>query len=249
MKPMSEITAFVTGGTGFVGSNLVAGLNDLGIKPRLLHRQSSSLEALKGLEYDTVLGDILDEPSTLSAKLEGVDWLFHAAGISDYWRNGIESLYKVNVDGTRNMLEASRLADVGRFIFTSSLGSFGIPEDGQPINENCTFNLRPDQLPYGYSKHLAELAVLEAFASGLEVVILNPCFILGPRDFKKISGSIVTEAARGILRFNLPGALSFVAVEDVVEGHIAAAQKGESGQKYILSGPNLTIKEANRNRK
>ena len=241
---MSEITAFVTGGTGFVGSNLVAGLNNIGIKPRLLHRQASSLQALKGLEYDAVIGDILDEPSTLSANMEGVDWLFHTAGISDYWRNGRETLFRINVDGTRNMLEASRLAGIGRFIFTSSLGSFGIPEDGQPINESCIFNLRPEQLPYGYSKHLAELAVLEAFAGGLDVAILNPGIILGPRDFKQVSGSIVTEAARGLLRFNLPGALSFVSVEDVVAGHISAAQRGESGQKYILSGPNLTIKEA-----
>lgn len=199
---------------------------------------------MRDLEFDSIVGDILDRPSAQAARLEECDWIFHTAGISDYWRNGIENLYRVNVDGTKNILEASKLAGVSRFIFTSSISSFGIPEDGQLVDENRTFNLRPKQLPYGHSKHLAELAVLEAFAGELEVVILNPSIILGPRDYKQVSGSIITEAARGILRFNLPGAISFVAVEDVVEGHIAAAQIGESGQKYILSGPNLTIKEA-----
>ena len=144
--------ALVTGGTGFVGANIVAALGERGIVARILRRESSPLNALDGLTYEDVLGDILDPQETLAAAMEGCDWVFHVAAVSDYWRKRTEQLYKVNVEGTANILAAARLAGVRRFVFTSSLAALGLPFDGRMLTESSQFNLRPKRLPYAYSK-------------------------------------------------------------------------------------------------
>ncbi len=238
------IQAFVTGGTGFVGANLVAGLNDRGIIPRALMRRDSSLLALKGLEYEPVYGDVLDEPGSLVEVMQGCDWVFHVAAVSDYWRINSDRIYRVNVDGTRNMVQAALKAGVGRFVFTSSLAAMGLPEEGGELDESCTFNIDPRRLPYGHSKQLAEVEVTRAIGAGLKAVIVNPTICMGPRDVKMNSGSIVVEAARGLARVVLPGGNNFVAVDDVVDGHISAAEKGRIGERYILGGVNMTNAEA-----
>lgn len=235
--------ALVTGGTGFVGANLVAALNERGVAALVLHRESSSQKALEGLDYDSVLGDILDEPEALARCMEGCDWVFHVAAVADYWRQGKEWLYKVNVEGTRRVLEGARLAGVQRVVFTSSLAAMGMPQPGQLLTEANEFNLEPAQFPYGHSKHLAELEVQRAVEQGVEAVIVNPSIVLGARDVNQISGSIIVEVARGLVRFLPPGGANYVAVEDVAAGHIAAAEKGRTGERYILGGENLTSAE------
>ena len=236
--------ALVTGGTGFVGANLVATLGEHGLTARVLRRESSPLEALHGLTYEDALGDILDPRETLAEVMEGCDWVFHVAAISDYWRRGSDLLYKVNVEGTTNVLTAAKLAGVRRFVFTSSLAALGVPRNGQLLTESSRFNLEPRRFPYAHSKHLAEQEVLKAAGSGLEAVIVNPTVVLGPRDVNQISGSIITEAASGRLFFYPPGGVNFVAVEDVAAGHIAAAERGQTGQRYILAGENLRHRDA-----
>ncbi|MDX1663732.1 MAG: NAD-dependent epimerase/dehydratase family protein [Candidatus Promineifilaceae bacterium] len=244
--------AFVTGGTGFIGANLVAGLNRRGIGVRVLHRENSSLEALTSLEFEGVVGDILDESAALAEAMAGCDWLFHVAAVADYWRQGTERLYRVNVEGTRRLLAAAEKAKISRFVFTSSLAAMGLPEKGsegppsgpQLLDEQSSFNLAPEAFPYGHSKALAEAAVQEAVAVGLEAIIVNPTVVLGPRDVNLISGSLIVEAARGRLRFAPPGGVNFVAVEDVVAGHIAAAERGRVGERYILGAHNLPYAEA-----
>lgn len=236
--------AFVTGGTGFIGANLVAGLNDRGIIPRVLTREKSSLEALKGLEFERILGNILDPADTLVEAMRGCDWVFHVAAVSDYWRNKPDWIYRVNVDGTRNVLEAALRAGVGRFIFTSSLAALGLPDEGKLLDESCDFNIDPRRLPYGHSKQLAEIEVKKAIDDGLQAVTVNVTICLGPRDVKMNSGSIVVEAVRGLAKMVLPGGNNFIAVEDVVQGHIAAAEKGRIGERYILGGVNMTNAEA-----
>lgn len=234
--------ALVTGGTGFIGANLVKGLNEAGYTARILRRESSSLEALEGLAYEEAVGDILDVPS-LAPAMEGCEWVFHVAAVSDYWRKGVDWLYTVNVEGTRNVLQAARTAGVRRLVYTSSIAALGVPLDGELLDETHTFNLEPKEFWYGHSKHLAEGAVREAVGEGLEAVIVNPAIVIGPRDVNKVSGSIVIEVARGLVRFYLPGGLNCVAVEDVVAGHIAAAERGRVGERYILGGENLSYRE------
>lgn len=235
--------AFITGGTGFVGANLVEGLTVRGIQACVLRRESSSLKALDGLEYESALGDILDPPEKLAELMAGCDWVFHVAAVADYWRQGKEWLYKVNVEGTKQVLAAACLAQVPRFIFTSSLAAMGLPKAGQLLDEFSTFNVKPGRFPYGHSKHLAEIEVFKAVDTGLSAVVVNPSVILGPRDVNQISGSFIVEAAKGTLKFTTPGGSNFVAVKDVVEGHIAAAQQGQIGQRYILGGENRPFRD------
>jgi dihydroflavonol-4-reductase len=236
--------ALVTGGTGFVGANLVAALGQRGITVRVLRRESSPLTALDGLTYEDVLGDILDPQDALVAAMDGCDWVFHVAAVSDYWRKRTEQLYKVNVEGTVNVLEAARSAGVKRFVFTSSLAALGLPSNGQPLDESSHFNLEPERFPYAHSKQLAEQEVFRAAESGLDAVIVNPSVVLGPRDVNQISGSIIVQAASGRLFFYPPGGVNYVAVEDVAAGHIAAAEHGRTGERYVLAGENLKHREA-----
>lgn len=235
--------ALVTGGTGFVGANLVKGLSEAGYTARILRRGTSSLEALEGLTYEEAVGDILDLPSLVPA-MEGCEWVFHVAAVSDYWRQGVDWLYKVNVEGTKHVLEAARTAGVRRLVYTSSIAALGVSPDCKPLDETHMFNLQPKEFWYGHSKHLAEEVVRQAVDGGLDAVIVNPAIVIGPRDVNKISGSIVIEVARGLVRFYLPGGANYVAVEDVVEGQIAAAEKGRLGERYILGGENLSHREA-----
>lgn len=236
--------AFVTGGTGFIGANIVAALNKQGIAARVLRRDSSSLLALEMLDYESVVGDILQTPAELAEHIAGCEWVFHVAAVSDYWRQGTEWLYKVNVEGTKNVLAAAQLAGVSRFIHTSSLTAMGIPDNGRLLDESSQFNLKPEHWPYAHSKHLSEIEVLRAVEAGLSAVIVNPTIALGPRDVNQISGSMIVEAAHGLARFYPPGGTNYVDVANVAAGHIAAAQYGVVGERYILGGTNLTHKEA-----
>lgn len=235
--------ALVTGGTGFIGANLVEGLTVAGRTARVLRRQTSRLDALSGLTYEDAIGDILD-PDSLHRAMEGCDWVFHAAAVSDYWRQGREKLYRVNVEGTQNVLEAAQAAGVRRLVYTSSVAALGVPLDGEAADETHVFNIAPGRFPYGHSKHLAEAKVRQAVQNGLEAVIVNSTIAIGPRDVNRISGSIVIEAVKGLARFCPPGGANYVAVADVVAGHIAAAERGRPGQRYILGGENLSHRQA-----
>ena len=234
--------ALVTGSTGFVGANLVEGLLAAGHEVRALYRASSRLLALAGLKYESFIGDVLD-PASLVPAMEGADWVFHVAAVADHWRQGgTARLYRVNVGGTRLVLEAALAAGVSRVVFTSSMASLGLPPtDGDfLLDESVTFNLSPAQSPYGHSKHLAEMVVQEFVARGLDVVIVNPTAILGPRDLNLISGSLVLAAYRRQVPAIPPGGANHIDVADVVAGHIAAAERGRVGERYILGAHNLT---------
>ena len=238
------IKAFVTGGTGFIGANLVAGLNELAIQARVLRRESSSLLALEGLTYETAFGDVLDPPEKLARAMEGCDWVFHVAAVSDYWRRDKSWLYRVNVDGTKHILAAAALAGVKRLVYTSSATALGLPADGEILDEESEFSMNSaGNWPYAHSKWLAEQEVRRACDEGLECVIVLPTVSIGPRDLNLVSGSIIVEAARGWGQAYPPGGTNFVAVEDVASGHIAATEIGRVGERYLLGGENLTFKE------
>jgi dihydroflavonol-4-reductase len=234
----------VTGSTGFIGAHLCRGLLEQGHQVRAFHRPSSSLRLLEGLELEYALGD-LTQPETLLAAMEEIEVVFHAAA----WMGGHDQpgrQYTVTVEGTRNVLQAAQKAGVRRVIHTSSAAALGIPDSSsrhqEPhlINENHSWNYRPDYYPYGYAKYLAELEVQRAVAQGLDVVILNPTVVFGAGDVYRQTSSLVTQIAERRLSVAIEGGINCVHVTDVVEGHLAALACGVPGQRYILGGENLT---------
>lgn len=230
--------ALITGGTGFIGANLVARCNALGISARVLRRPSSRPDALEGLRYESVTGDILDPEPSLTAAMEGCDWVFHLAAVTQAGRAAGADLHRVNVEGTVRMLEAAERAGIRRFVYVSSLAALGVPTSGTLLSESSVFNLPPSVAPYGHSKHLAELAVERAAARGLAAVRVCPCGVLGPRDVNQVAGLYVVMAARGLLRIAPPGGMNYVHVDDVVSCLLAAAERGRVGARYIAGGFN-----------
>lgn len=234
--------SLVTGATGFVGANLIEALNAQGWPARALMRKTSSLRGLEGLSYELALGDIL-EPGSLAEAMGGIDCVFHVAAAVDYWRVGVDPMYRINVEGTSNVLRAALKAGVKRVVFTSSVAALGAPGWMTPADETHAFNLRPEQYPYGYSKVLAEQIVQQYVKKGLDAVIVNPAVIMGPRDVNLGTGSMLTELKRHAILVYPPGGVSVIDVGDVVAGHIAAAERGRTGARYILSGENLWHKD------
>lgn len=228
-----------------MGANLCAALAQRGWDVRALRRSSSRLDALQDVAVEHAIGDIM-EPETLASAMRGCDVVFHAAAVADYWRQAADKLYRVNVEGTRNVCQAALEAGGPRLVLTSSAASLGIPGPLQgPIDESHQFNLPPERFRYGHSKLLAEGVVHEYVARGLDAVVVNPSIILGPRDLNLISGSIIVEVAqRRVPPVYPPGGTNYIAVEDVCAGHVAAAERGRTGERYILAANNLTGREA-----
>lgn len=240
--------ALVTGSTGFLGANLVAALNERKIDVIGLKRKNSPDDAIGGLKLTFAIGDILDADSLVDA-MKGVDWVFHAAAVADYWRIPKEIIYKVNVDGARNVLEAALKAKVKKVVMTSSSAALGMPTKERPIrDETDQFDMRPDDSPlyhYSHSKHMAEQAMKEYVAKGLKAVSVLPASIIGPRDFKFNAGEVIAQALKPSLPF-LPlskGGVNWIDARDCVNAEIAAAEKGVPGERYVLAGNNNTHRE------
>lgn len=227
------VKALVTGGTGFLGSHIARTLIDAGHTVRILRRARSSLMLLEDLPVEHAIGDVMDAPS-LAQAMRGCEWVFHAAAVADYWRANRIKMYLVNVNGTINVLNAARQAGVHRVIFTSSGAAVGMRNDGRPADERDMFNLPPGQLPYGHSKYLAECEVHRAVENGQDVVILNPSVVLGPGDVNLISGSGIVEMARGNIFVYPTGGVTVIDVRDVAAAHLAAAERGRTGDRYLL---------------
>jgi dihydroflavonol-4-reductase len=229
----------VTGATGFVGSNIAAALAARGDQVRVLRRSTSRLDALDGVPVEYVTGDILDIESLANA-MQGCDLVFHVAAVAQYWRSSKETVYRVNVDGTRNVIKAALVAGVERVVHTSSVAALGYPPRGGLADESQPFPPELAWWPYGHSKYLAELEVGKAVEQGLPAVIVNPTIVVGPRDVNFVSGSLIRASAKGQLRVVPPGGSNMVHVDDVVSGHLAAAEIGQVGERYILGGENLS---------
>ncbi len=231
--------ALVTGATGLVGANVVEALNRAGWQVRILRRTTSRMDALHGLEYEEALGDILDEASLVEA-MRGVEVVFHVAGAADYWRKGPEHLYRINVEGTRTVVQAALRAGVQRLVYTSSVSAVGpAPDPDHPVDERYAYDLSPDIFPYGHSKWLAEQEVQKGIAAGLDAVIVNPSIVVGPRDVYLTTGSLFQNMRRG-LPVVPRGGSGVVDARDVAQGHLAAAERGRTGERYILSAENLS---------
>ena len=236
--------ALVTGATGFVGSHVARALVEAGHEVRVLHRRSSRMDALEGLHFEPVIGDVL-ENEALAEACQGCELVFHVAAVAAYWRTERSQMYAINVEGTRRVLAAARAAAVRRVVFTSSAASLGLRRDGRPVDESARFNLLPHRFPYGHSKHLAERCAQHAVKEGgQDVVIVNPVIVTGPGDLNLISGRFVTEMQR--LQWLIPvssGGVGVVDVRDVARWHLAAAERGRCGERYILGNANYSLRE------
>lgn len=235
--------ALVTGATGFIGSQLTLGLLKAGHRVRVLHRPTSSLRMLDGLPVELAAGD-LTNPASLQAAAAGVEVVFHAAAMLGGGRSDLERMTAVTVQGTRAVLEAAREAGVRRVVHTSSVAALGVPEKpggAGLMDENHTWNYTPRRWVYGYTKYLAELEVQRAVADGLDVVIVNPSLVFGPGDVYRMSSSLVVQVANGRLPVITGGGFNVVHISDVVAGHIAAFERGRTGERYILGGQNVSF--------
>ena len=238
----------VTGSNGFIGSHLCQTLLENGHEVRAFHRSSSNLRLLQDLPVEHVIGD-LTQPDTIKNAVEGIEAIFHTAALLGP-RAEAGAMYAVTVEGTRVLLSAAETAGVKRVVYTSSAAALGIPEtppNGRQqvvlLDENHSWNLRPEDWPYAYSKYLAEREVQKAVARGLDVVIVNPTYVLGAGDIYRRSSSLVVLAARRSLPGMVEGGLNVVHIRDVAAGHLAAFEKGKKGERYILGGENVSIPE------
>lgn len=235
--------ALITGGTGFLGSHIARVLVAAGHEVRIMHRPTSRLTALEGVPYQYVAGDIGGDPALLRAACEGCDWVFHAAAVAHYWRADVQQMYEVNVEGTRRLLQAARDAGVRRFIFTSSAAAIGPRADGTPASEDDAFAMPPDLFPYGHSKWLAEGVVQQFVRKGMDAVILNPSVIFGPGDLNQISGTFIIQVKRfGAFAATTSGGVMVIDVRDVAAAHLAAAERGRTGERYIVGAYNMLYK-------
>ncbi len=235
------MTTLVTGATGLVGNNVVRLLLDRGEQVRVLVRNCSDSSPLQGLNVETVRGDVQDLASVQRA-FEGVDRAVHcAAHVHIGWR-GLKQQQAINVEGTRHVADAA-LQSGARLVHVSSVDALGVGTLDQPIDENSEFD-GAVLCPYVATKREAERVVLERVARGLDAVIVNPGFMLGPWDWKPSSGRMLLKIATGWALVAPPGANSYCDVRDVAEGIVAAMERGRTGERYVLAGKTLTYMEA-----
>lgn len=231
----------VTGGTGFVGANLADNLVRRGCAVRILRRENSDLRAIDGVDVEHCIGDIRDVNS-LAKVVRGCDTVFHTAAIVTFEKSKAAIQYEVNVTGTKNVVEACLASGVEKLVHTSSIAAIGYPPAGELATEETSFNWERVS-GYKYSKHMAEREILTGVQRGLNAVIVNPSVTIGERDIHFHGGDLIRRVKKYQVPFYIDGGMNVVYVGDVVNGHIAAAEKGRSGERYILSGENLTHKE------
>lgn len=232
--------AMITGGAGFLGQKLAQALLQQGHEVRLMTRKPRSGEATTAsLSY--VVGDLSDTDS-LQRACEGVDWVFHTAGLISYNPQKAELMRQTNVLGTKAIAEAALQAGVKRFLHTSSTAAIGVNEDPHTLmTEETPFNARKLGLAYFDTKFDAEQELKNVVARGLDAVVVNPGSLLGPGDTRRYEKGY----AGLIYKYKPPvlfhGGINFVDVDDVVRGHLLAIEKGRTGERYILGGENLSF--------
>ncbi len=234
--------AFVTGGTGFVGANLVRLLLQQGYEVKALARPNARLDNLNGLEIELISGD-LNDPD-LARSMQGCDCLFHVAAHYSLWQRDRDLLYQSNVLGTRNVLASAKAAGIERSVYTSSVAAIGIDPSGQPTTEQYQSPVEKLIGHYKQSKYWAEQEAVKAARSGQDIVIVNPSTPIGAYDIKPTpTGDIVVRFLERRMPTYVETGLNFVHVQDVAWGHLLALQKGKSGERYILGNQNLSLKQ------
>jgi dihydroflavonol-4-reductase len=237
------VRVFITGATGFVGGHVARAYASEGASLRLLTRQTSRLDSLAGIDADTVVGD-LREPEKLRSALTGCDALVHVAADYRLWVRDPAEMYAANVDGTRALLRIAREVGVQRVVYTSSVATMGFKSDGSIVNEETPVSLADMIGPYKRSKFLGEQEAIRAAQSGQHVMILNPTTPIGPGDAKPTpTGRIIVDFLNKKFPAYVDTGLNLVDVSEVARMHVAALEKGTPGERYILGGENLTLKQ------
>ncbi|HJU27456.1 MAG TPA: hopanoid-associated sugar epimerase [Rhodanobacteraceae bacterium] len=234
----------VTGATGFIGSAIVRRLLEAGFRVRALARPDSPRDNLYGLDVEIATGDIRDRVS-LERAMADCRGVFHAAADYRMWARHPSEIYVSNVRGSRNVVMAAVRKGVQRLVYTSSVATLGLREDGEPADEETPAGYRDMVGHYKRSKFLAERRVRElAKARNLDVVIVNPAAPVGPRDIRPTpTGRMILDAARGRMPAYVDSGLDIVHVDDVAGGHLLAWQHGANGRRYILGGENLSLRD------
>jgi dihydroflavonol-4-reductase len=233
----------VTGAGGFIGSHVVEELLKENIEVRALIKPGESLSNLKGMEFEKVEGDVLDNSAVLKA-MAGVDTVFHLAAIYSIWMRDWSRIYEVNIQGTQNVLWAAMKSNIARVVYTSSIASIGIAPGKQLSDEKTPFNQYTLGNHYVLTKYLSQQIARGFATNGLDVVIVNPCFPFGTNDIVPTpTGQLIVDVLKSKNIFAFPGGINIVDVRDVAKGHVLAAKKGRTGELYILGNRNVTMKE------
>jgi dihydroflavonol-4-reductase len=238
--------AFITGATGFVGAAVARALVAAGWELRGLTRSTSDRRNLSGLPIEMVTGDLRD-PASYSGALEGCEAVFHVAADYRLWAPHPQDLYAINVEGTRGLLLAAERAGVASIVYTSSVATLRLVGDGTVADENSIATLADMIGHYKRSKFLGEQVVQQwaaAQPANRRVVIVNPSTPVGPCDVKPTpTGQIVLDAAAGRTPAYVDTGLNIAHVDDIAHGHLLALERGRHGERYILGGADLTLKE------
>jgi len=237
------VRVFITGATGFVGGNVARQYAAEGACLRLLTRQTSRLDSLTGIDAEMVKGD-LREPEKLRSALNGCDALVHVAADYRLWVRDPEQMYAANVDGTRELLKLAREVGIQRVVYTSSVATMGFKADGTIVNEDTPVALADMIGHYKRSKFLGELEAIQAAKAGQHVMILNPTTPIGPGDAKPTpTGRIIVDFLNRKFPAYVDTGLNLVDVTEVARMHVVALERGTPGERYILGGENLTLKQ------
>ncbi len=239
---MAGGVTLVTGANGFVGCHVVRALLSQRTPVRAMVRPAADRRALQGLDCELVFGDIrnLDD---VERAVRGCDCVYHVAADYRLWVLDERPMYAANVQGTRNVITAAHAASVRRIIYTSTVGALGIGSDGLG-RENTPVTLEAMVGPYKRSKFMAEQEAVKAARAGIPVVIVNPSTPVGPYDYKPTpTGRVIVDFLNRRMPAYVDTGLNLVPVEHCAQGHLLAAQRGRIGEKYILGGENLTLKE------
>ena len=236
------MTVLVTGATGYIGSAVARELAENDTKIRCLVRETSNMKNLDGLYVEIAHGDIRHIESVRRA-LKGCERVYHLAAVYANWLPDPGLMYKVNEEGTRNVLTACREAGIQKIVYCSSVAALGA-HGKIPADESAQFNLNSTKDHYYISKYRAEQVALEFSRSGLPVVIVNPSNPIGPRDIAPTpTGALIINLLKGKFPGYVDGGINLIDVTDCARGIVAAMEKGRAGEKYILGNRNVSIKE------
>ena len=235
--------AFITGATGFVGCHVARALAAQGAELRLLVRPTSRLDNISDLRAETVTGD-LREPKSLKKAIAGCEFVFHVAADYRLWVRDPEQMYRANVEGTRAIIRAAQESGVRRVIYTSSVATMGFTREGHLAQEDSPVSIRDMVGHYKRSKFMAEQIALEAGQNGANVVMVNPTTPIGGCDIKPTpTGRIVVDFLKRKFPAYVDTGLNLADVKEVAQGHLLAMEKARPGERYILGGENLTLKQ------
>jgi len=233
----------VTGATGFIGSHVAQALAAQGADLRLLTRASSRTENIAGLNAERVTGDLRD-PDSLKPAMQGCEFVFHVAADYRLWVRDPDQMYRSNVEGTRAIIRAAQESGVRRVIYTSSVATMGFTTAGHLANESSPVSIKEMVGHYKRSKFMAEQIAIEAGKNGANVVVVNPTTPVGEQDIKPTpTGRIIVDFLKRKFPAYVDTGLNVADVKEVARGHLLAMEKAVPGERYILGGENLTLKQ------